>query len=216
MTIEGKQTRGGPRHARPPLDRVPRGEQLKNELSSISALVDRLESAASSLPYVSKDGSSDCPFAENCYVEKAELEAKVSGKINCLADYLLQLDPEVQRCQERLNKIQADHAKLNRQEPQGHYSEAIRRAQERCQRAQDDRDTVSVTLTKARAVLTMSRGRVFPGKKPQRHHPGAVGTPGDVVGGPRKAVFPPLATQADGEIGGLISLGPLGPVSPPR
>jgi hypothetical protein len=189
---------------------------LQDELSSISALVDRLESAASSLPYVSADGSSECPFAENSYVEKEELETEVSGRINVLTDYVAQLDDEVRRCQGELTKIEVDHAKLKHREPQAHYGDAVRHARDSYQRAQDDRDAVSVVLIKAKAVLAMSKSRVFPGRKPQRQCPAAAGTAGNtMVSQPRTGSASP-ATPAGNEIGGLIGLGPLGAVSPPR
>jgi hypothetical protein len=179
-------------------------------------LIDRLESAVSSLPYVRADGSSECRFAENCYVEKEELETEVSGRINVLTDYVAQLDDELRRCQGELTKIEVDHAKLKRREPQAHYGDAGRYARDSCQRAQDDRDAVSMVLTKAKAVLAMSRGRVFPGRKPQRQHPGAAGAVGgEIVSAPPPA-SPPAAGSAGNEIGGLMGLGPLGPVSPPR
>lgn len=211
MTDKGNRKMPTANCVRPLDDSVPSGEPLRNDLASISSVVKQLESAVSSLPYVGADGSSECPWAQSAYADKEELEVKVSGKIHCLADYLMQFDAEFLRCQERLKKIEEDYAKLNRPEPQGHYAEAVRREQDRCRRVQDDKDAISVVLTRAKAVLVMSRRRKYPGKEPQQQYPVPMSMPGAVAAGPQGPSSGSRGEIADGEIGGLMSLGPRQP-----
>jgi len=206
MTDKGKQTIPAARLAGSLRNSMPRGERLRDELASISSKVKELESVTSSLPYVNADGSSECPWAESLYARKEELEGKVRGDIHHLADYLMQLDADLLRCLERLKKIQADYAKLNHQTPQHHYAEAVRREQDQCQHVQDDRDAVSVVLTRAKAVLAMSRRRKYPGKKPQQQFPMPTGTPGVVTASPQGPSSAPVGGGVDSEIGGLMSL----------
>ena len=177
----------------------------------MSSQVKELESVVSSLPYVSADGSSECGWAESNYNRKEDLEKEVRGKINQLANYLMWFDAEMLRCRERLKKIQADYAKLNHQEPQDCYARAVRDEQDRSRRIQDDRDSVSVVLTKVKAVVAMSRKRKFPGKEPQQQYSIPIGMPGAAAAGPQAPSSGSPAGGAGGEIGGLVSLGPQWP-----
>ena len=190
------------------------GTRLRDELASISKLVGELETATSSLPYVREDGESECPFAENLYAKKEELEGQVSGKVNLLGGYLMELDAERLRCQKELDKIQEDYKKLNLQETSDHYAEAVLIQKEKCRSIEEDKDAVSVVLVKAKAVLKMAKERKFPGKKPQEQFPfpaGMTETPLPPSQSPDSRSQP---GGLDNEIGGLISLGPQGGAEP--
>jgi hypothetical protein len=216
MTAKGRQTNSAQDYACSSCDGVPRGQPLRNELANISGLVEKLESAVSSLPYVGADGSSECPFAESLFAQKEDLEMEVSDKVHTLANYLRQLDAAILESRKRSKKIQADYGLLNRQEPQDWYAEAVRREQERILGLQDDQDAVSLTLTKAKAVLAMSAKVKFPGKKPQRQYPATTGISGTGALDLPGLVGGTAGQRAGGEIAGLISLGPQGPGMPPR
>lgn len=211
MAHGAEQTTSKPSQTRSREDSVPRGKSLRRELANISGKVKESESVVSSLPYVSADGSSECGWAQSLYARKEELETEVRGKISLLANYLMWFDAEMLRCLENLKKIQADYARLNNQEPQDCYARAIRDEQDRCRSLQDDRDAVSIVLTKAKAVVAMSEKRKFPGKEPQQQYSIPTGMPGAVVGGLQGSPPGPSAGGAGGEIGGLVSLGPQWP-----
>ena len=194
----------------PASGRAPRATPLRNELESISKLVDELETATSTLPYVNESGESECPFSENLYAKKEELEEQVSGKENLLAGYLMELDAEKLRCQKELDKIQEDYRKLNLQQTSDHYAEAILAQQEKCRSIEDDREAVSIVLVTLKAVLKMAKERKFPGRKPQTHFPIPVGASGTLPPPPQSPGPQSPAGRLGDEVGGLISLGPLG------
>lgn len=182
---------------------VPRGRQLRDELKGISSHIKELENALA-LPEVNEDGSSECPFAEDLYAKKEALEKQVTQDLRTLKRYGQVLDYEIQRCQHNQAKIQADGTKLNLQEASGHYSQAADAQQHQLQSAIEDKDAVSVVMSKAQAVLNVSRTRKYPGKEPQeRPFP----SPPFGVQGPTSSSSP--AGKPGGELGGLISLGPL-------
>jgi len=187
-----------------------RGTRLRDELANISKLVNELETTTSSLPYVREDGESECPFAENLYAKKVELEGQVSGKVNLLAGYLMELDAERLRCQKELGKIQEDYKKLNLQETSDHYAEAVLRQKEKCRSIEEDKDAVSVVLVQAKAVLKMAKERKFPGKKPQEQFPFPAGMPGTPLPPSQSPGSRSQPGGLDNEVGGLISLGPQG------
>ena len=175
-------------------ERVPRGGELRSELSSISNLIEQLESAMNSLPHVEKNGGSECPFAEDWYAKKEELEKKIAFEVGRISQYLVFLEKEVQRCKGNLAKISSDATRLHHEETKDRYSDAQLKQERECRLAIQDRDAVFVVLQKAEAVLKVSRTRKFPGREPQRDpfsppaFPGGSQTPGQ--GGPGQP--PPL------------------------
>ena len=183
---------------------VPRGRQLRDELKNISSRTKELESALA-LPEVNEDGSSECPFAEDLFAKKEAIEGQVANDLKKLNRYAKVLDYEIKRCQRNLTKIQADGSKLNLQEASGHYSQAADAQQQQLQSAIEDKDAVSVVLSKAQAVLNVSRTRKYPGKKPQERP-----FPMPTFGAPGSTCIQSSTGKPGGELGGLISLGPLG------
>jgi hypothetical protein len=120
--------------------------------------------------------------------------------------YQMALDKEIQRCRGNLERIQTDSGRLNLRETSLHYSEAARAQQGQLQSAIDDKDAVCVVLTKAQAVLKVSRTRKFPGRKPQEGYPFPVPS----LGAPGSTGVQSSPGLLGNELGGLISLGPLG------
>jgi len=183
---------------------VPRGLQLQNELQSISSHIKELESALA-LPEVNEDGSSECPFAEDLYAKKEALEEQVTHDLEKLKCYVKALDNEIKRCQRNLSQIQADGGKLNLKETSEHYSQAADAQQQQLQSTIEDKDAVSVILSKAQAVLNVSRTRKYPGKKPQERP-----FPMPTFDTPGSTCIRSSIGESGGDLGGLISLGPLG------
>jgi len=183
---------------------VPRGLQLQNELQSISSHIKKLESALA-LPEVNEDGSSECHFAESLYAKKEELEEHVTHDLEKLKRYAKVLDNEIKRCRRNLAQIQADGGNLNLKETSEHYSYATDAQQQQLQSAIEDKDAVSVVLSKAQAVLNVSRTRKYPGKKPQERP-----FPTPPFGTPGSTCIRTSTGEPGSELAGLISLGPLG------
>jgi hypothetical protein len=183
---------------------VPRGRQLQDELKSISSHIKELESALA-LPEVNEDGSSECPFAQSLYAKKEELEEQVTHDLEKLKRYAKVLDNEIQRCQRNLAKIQADGGKLNLLETSEHYSHAANAQQQHLKSAIEDKDAISVVLSKAQAVLNVSRTRKYPGKKPQEQP-----FPMPPFGTPGSTCIRTSTGEPGSELTGLISLRPLG------
>jgi hypothetical protein len=212
MPEQGKPLGATSDDSRPRCEGCPRGRELISELEGISTLIDSLESAYTSLPYVRADGTSDCHFAGQLFEQKEELEQKVQDKIVRLDIYHRQLASAARDCLATKSKIQADYGQLNQQEPQDWYAEAIRREEENCLAFQDDRDAVAVVLTRAKMVLAMSQKATFPVKKPPGRYPLPTGPAGTTGVGPSRPSSGSPDRPAGGEIAGLIALGPLGSV----
>jgi hypothetical protein len=190
---------------------MPWKKALRNQLASISKEIKDLERAVPGLPYVNEDGESECSFAENLWAQKEELEETVSGKLGVLSNHLMQLDAKRLSCIKELGKIQEDYKKLNLQETSDHYAEAVLRLTEKCRSFEEMKDAVTAVLVRARAVLKQSKGRKFPGRKPQQQFSLPVGPSGP---SPSSSPSPGIHLKPGGlgnEVAGLMSLGPLGP-----
>lgn len=183
----------------------PLGDQLRNELASISTRVEQLDSAVSGLPCVAPDGSSECPFAERLFFQKEQQEQKVAHDVDTLNRHLKRLDYEIRRCRGNLQQIQADGGTLTLKETSEYYSRAGDAEQRELETAIDDRDAALTVLTRAEAVLQVSRTRKFPGREPQEQHPFPVPT----LGVPSSGCTQPAPGGLGSELGKLISLGPL-------
>ena len=210
MVMENEQTVKMNKNSEPVSSSdVPRGEQLKNELASDSALADQVESANKNLPYVDDNQGSECPFSEQLFAQKEELEQELISKVKVLKRYHKVLSSEVDRCMKILQEIQADSAKLKLQETSKHYSQAQEAQQSQYDSAVDDRDAVSVVLKKAQAILNMSRSRKYPGKTPEEQFPFPAGMPGPLSSAAQTPGSQSPAGGLSNEISGLISMGPL-------
>jgi hypothetical protein len=150
------------------------------------------------------------PETEDQYARKENLEEKLASEVEKLTGYMPVLENRVQQCRRDRTLIQADMAKLNREEPRRYYSEAREVQEKRCLEAVYDKDTASIVLAEAQAVLDVSRKRKFPGRKPVRQFPFPGAEPGDVA---RRSPSSGSQAHPDNlgeEMEGLISLGPLG------
>jgi hypothetical protein len=187
------------------VDEGPLGDQLRDELESISARVERLDRALSSLPYVAPDGGSECPFAEQLFFQKEEQEQTVAHDVDTLRRHLRRLEYEIGRCRGNLEQIQADGGTLKLKEASEHYSQATEVQQRELEAVIDDRDAVLTVLMRAEAVLKVSRTRKFPGREPREQYPFPAPTPGV----PSSGRIQPAPSGLGSELGKLLSLGPL-------
>jgi len=112
---------------------VPRGNELKAELSRILADTNELES----IGYLSDPQNT---YARN---RRLHLQGEISRAIAKLQRYKRMLDKEVLRCQRNQDRIQADSEKLNLEETQGCYFEAESEQQRQHHEAVSDCDASS-------------------------------------------------------------------------
>ncbi len=188
---------------------IPRGKELRRYLAQVTASVGQLESILQSLPRVEANGRSECPFAEDLYAQKEELETQVSRAVAMLQGYLSALEKEVERCERNLDQIGRDSTKLNVPAALDAYNTAEQAQRDEYYQAVTDRDAVVLVLSRANGVLQVSRSRKYPGKIPER----------DPFGVPPKPLVPPTpggpqpvgpgGPSLGGDAGDLFDMGPL-------
>lgn len=174
----------------PDFERVPRGSELRVELSRILSLASELES----LNYLSD------PKNDLARQRRAELQSKLSSELNKLQRYKVKLDREVVRCEKNLDRIRTDSEKLNLDETREYYYQAESLQLKQYREAVSDCDAVSWAISRVQAALISSRGGGFGVRAPF---------------GPGLPIWPLPGHQSNpgrlgNEVDELLDFGPLG------
>lgn len=174
----------------PDLEYVPRGTELRQELSGILADANDLER----LSFLSDPKDT---YSRN---RRLELQSKLSIAMDKLQRYKVKLDKEVLRCERNLARIRADSEKLNLEETRECYCQAESLQQKQYYEAVSDRDAVGWAITRVRTALSTWQIRSFPvwdpflPDLPISSSPGYQNNPG----------------RLGNEVDDLLSFGPLG------
>ncbi|KPL24861.1 MAG: hypothetical protein AMJ75_02580 [Phycisphaerae bacterium SM1_79] len=175
----------------PDVENVPRGAQLRAELSRILSMVSERES----LGHYWQDPKND--YAK---YRRIQLQSRLSAELEKLLRYKPYLDKEVERCVRNLERIRSDLQKLNLTEPMEYYLEAERLQQIQYYEAVCDREAVYWTLKRVQAALGSSGIGGFAVRDPF--------TPNVPIYSPSRE--PEIHPGGLGEeVDGLLSLGPL-------
>jgi hypothetical protein len=133
-------------------EHLPRGSELRAELSRILSLANELENVS----FLSDPNNT---YTRN---RRFELQARLNPELSKLQRYKLKLDREVLRCEKNLDRINTDSEKLNLDETRKCYLEAEDEQQKQLDEAVFDRDAVSWAISKVRSALSMSRASSLP------------------------------------------------------
>ena len=181
--------------------------QLQQALARVAELTEQLEKQVSTLPHLDTHGHV-YPDMEEQYAIKEEHERELSVAIQKLEGLLPQLQRQMDRRRQNLERVRADAAKLSQAEVRKGYSQAEEAARKQYMQALHYRDHTIVTLTKARSVLDVARKKKFPGREPRRQTPSR--SPGPNAPRAGEVVGDTVERELDeNEMDGLIALGPL-------
>jgi len=179
----------------------------------MNGLLEELSSKVGALPKVDQEGNSECPFAEELYVQKDECMEKVERESQKLQHYLVLVEEEVARCRSNLERISADASSLNLDEAKERYDAAKRSQESQYNNVLRQRKALTDLASRTQKMLALARSKAFPGRNPQKSFRapagafggwGATGSPSGTSDGiPGRPLF-------KNEIDSLISLGPLG------
>lgn len=176
-------------------------------LHSVERLVERLEDETRTLPKVAENGDSDCWFAESLYAQKDELEAKLMERLPELRLYLEEIEDEIRRTRQKADTVASDGGRLKRDEPKSQYQRAAQAAANAHERDREQQQKILELILRAQDALRQSLSRKYPGKIPRSGYIKAVPS---TYGRESRDVGSSLPASSQGEIGGLLSLGPLG------
>jgi len=215
------------------IDKTKEREDALKGLERVSGNVEKntkeLEDRASCLPIVEEDGSSECPFAEDLYAQKEEVEEKLKSALLDLNGRIPFLAQEISRCRNNLKQMSSDREKLVLEAPKNSYSSAEQEQKTQLRDVIKIQMRINDILKRAKLVLEIAEAEKFPGRKPQRKgfSPGAsspsslpvplrepvaimappIGSPGGTF--PVGPVISNPGPGLGGETGGILSTGPL-------
>jgi hypothetical protein len=99
-------------------------------LREVDGCIDALVKALRMLPRVHKDGSSECPFAEELFADKEAIQRELESLSGQLHKHYETATEELKRCKRNRNVIREDEGQL--------YGVAAQNAYERAQKASDE------------------------------------------------------------------------------
>jgi hypothetical protein len=142
--------------------------EIESFLPKAAGCIEELLRAARSLPKVDKDGSSECPFAEEWYAKKEEAQEKVSKCLKRLNKYSCWITKEISRCKNNMTVISAHQDQLNNDRPRKYFSEAEAKLAALYKRLISLLEKVKEMFTKAQEAIREAAQKQYPGKIPNK------------------------------------------------
>lgn len=163
MKTREKTTKQPPKHVLPL-----RLTEIESSLHHMTALVKELTDKTESLPKVDRNGQSECPFAEDMFVEKEEAIKKTARQINTLRDHIAALNEEITVGRRNLELIQADSSRLRLNETRHGYSQAEESVENRHKKAIYLRKGITDTIPLAEAAIRKAKKKKWPLGEPKK------------------------------------------------
>jgi len=141
------------------------------------AAAKEFQRAAGELPKVDKNGSSECPFAEELYAKAEKCREKCQGLQVQLHECLTLVQNEIDKCGHDLSVLSAQKDQLNRDRPRAHFSAAEARIASMYKKWIQLRDSLKRTIVDIDDMLQQTKDKRYPGGMPQewpntgRFHP---------------------------------------------
>lgn len=182
------------------------GQLPDQVILEVGPLVEELESLWPMMPKVNPDGTSECPFAEDLYRRKEDLELKIQEKVKILQDMRVDIAKEIERCTRNLSRVGVDATRLSTPQAREKYDEAWGRQENEFVAAKYIATRVDDTIHRAQATLAASGKKKFP-----------LDLKDDLQG--EASSFRDDEDPIHGELDELLSLGALNPTSeqqPPK
>ena len=192
-------------------------ENVDSDLSYMETLLKELANRAGVLPKADKDGSSECPFAEDLYAAKESAENNVTEQLKKLQGNLGPLNKEISGCKRNLELIQADSNHLHIEEARQNYSYAEGSLEAYYEKAIDLKEQMIVVIARTEEELRKAGEKKWPLGTPKgkSYAPWTASNTAKDLGGQDFYGPAPLSPSymngsLNKEIDSLMALGPLG------
>ena len=123
--------------------------EIGSSVGHMSKLLDTLETKTNVLPKVDEKGNSECPFAEDLYVQKEQADEKVAEQLQTLRRLLELLEEELARLQANLGQVRADANSLHLESAIERYLSAERSLEHHIQRNLEQRNKLIELILQA-------------------------------------------------------------------
>lgn len=167
--------------------------------------INKLQSATKVLPKVDKDGSSECPFAEELYAQKEEAQKEAQECLEKLGEYQLWVENQIRICQNNLSIISSGKAALRTDRPRDRLSEAEDNLSAFCKKLEELLGKIEDVFRQLQAAIMEASQKQFPGRIP-RKNPGFP----ILLSEPDSAHNRNISAGLDNDLKLMISRGPSG------
>ena len=172
---------------------------LDQQIHRIEPLLAELEGLWPTMPKVESNGVSECPFAEDQYLNKKRLERQVSTEVGGLRRAMGNIDSEIARCKRNLTRISVDAQQIELAATRSKYAEGMGRQEQEYMEAQGMRRELETVISRAEATLAASQQKRYPLPLPENSLPGALSA--------TASSFPSAPNDIRDEVEDLISMG---------
>lgn len=192
-------------------------ERLSSTLKGAEESLEKLRTRTRTLPKVKKDGSSECPFAEDLYAQKEEAAKAAQRRLEELRELLRLIENKIARCRANMTRVSRDKGSLNSKEARSQYQRAKEAQEFHYRKAVDQKKAVLELIKQIEQAAREADQKKYPGKEPRRrkhHYPplgyGGVETSPPPVQPYTGSRFQPRSNPTGSGLAPLLSLGPLG------
>ncbi len=141
-------------------------KEAEKGLESTKKCMEDLDRSVHSLPSVDEDGNSECPFAEELYAQKEELQKTLEARLKDLFEMMKAVDAEIQRCRKNLAVVTAHHDSIHGEKVRDKYSDEEFKLAERIKQLTEIREQIQKAIKAVQKALAESKARYYPGTKP--------------------------------------------------
>ena len=161
-----------------------------------------LLTAVRSLPNVDDEGNSECPFAEELYAKKEQIQQEVEGFLKRLHESKADVEYVIDNCKRNLEVVSANEDMLNSDRPRAKFSEAEAALAVKYKAYVRLRERIEETIKIVDEALRKAAGKRYPGNIPEER-PGTEFSPQPTDQNQQPASEP---SSADKELDDLFEL----------
>ena len=171
-------------------------KEAEKGLENTKKCMEDLDRSVHSLPSVDENGNSECPFADELYAKKEELQKTLEARLKDLFEMLKAVDAEIARCGKNISVVTAHQDRIHSEKVRDQYSDEELKLAARIKELKGIREQIQKAIKAVQKALAESKARYYPGKKPEKWP----GTPND------SPTPPPKGSDADRELDDLLEL----------
>ena len=135
-------------------------------LESTKKCMEDLDRSVHSLPSVDEKGNSECPFAEELYAKKEELQKTLEARLKDLFEMMKAVDAEIKRCGKNLAVVTAHQDRIHSETVRDQYSDEELKLAARIKQLTEIREQIQKAIKAVQEALAESKARYYPGSEP--------------------------------------------------
>ena len=143
-------------------------DKVEASLGYAHRQIENLARSVQSLPEVDEDGYSECPFAEDMYAQKEEIQATLGSQLKDLYREQEAIEAEITCCKNNLVVISAHESRIHRDSVRDRYSQAEVELSALIQRLCEMKEELAKTIKVVQAALARAAEKYFPGRRPRK------------------------------------------------